>query len=85
MSKATPRRLLSNGDVSRVRDGPAFFVLPLQCICTQLRGIGLLVLASGPAGWSVVKRSQKRKCEETSVCERSRVRDDSAFCFSGAV
>lgn len=42
MLRVMPRRLLCKGDVSRVRDGPAFFVLLPQCICTQMRGIGLL-------------------------------------------
>jgi hypothetical protein len=61
MSRTTPMWLLCKGEVSRVRDGPAFFVLPRQRICTQMRGIGLLVLASGPANWSVFRRSQKAK------------------------
>ena len=84
MSRTTPMWLLCKGEKSRVRDGPASSSVLLMSVYPHRRD-WLAGLASGPASWSVFKRSQKRKCEEASVCEESRVRDGSTLCFGGAL
>ncbi len=48
-------------------------------MCTLTGGIGLLVWQVALQAGAFVIRSQKRRCEETSVCEESRVRDGSAL------
>jgi hypothetical protein len=85
MLRLMQRRLLCNGDVSRARDGPAFLLAGRSPIVPSPGGIGWLAWQVALQAGAFVIRNQKRTCEEASMCEGSRVRDGSAFCFSGAV
>jgi len=83
MSRTTPMWLLCKGEKSRVRDGPAFCFSVVVSVYPRRRGL-VCWFGKWPRKLAAFYTQPEAKVRGNQH-EESRVRDGSAFCFSGAV